>query len=224
MANLGQARGSFRELRMTDERAAARETFCRLLAACYYELGPEFAEERVFAGLHDAASRIDPELAAYARRLGEAFAGEGMENLLIDYARIFLGPTDALARPYGSVWMGGDGLMQDSTMAVLALYQEGGFELDESFREPPDHVAAELEFLYLLIFRENQARQAGRSEELAAIDGLRRRFLRDHLEAWIVPFTAAVGGGAQTTFYRELAKLTKRFVELESGARRELSE
>ncbi len=208
---------------MTDDdhdRGAAREAVCRLLAACYYELGPEFAEERVFAALHDAASRIDPELAAHARRLGEAFAGEGTESLLVDYARIFLGPTHAIASPYGSVWMGGDGLMQDSSMAVLALYREGGFELDESFREPPDHVAAELEFLYLLIFRENQALQAGQPEELAAIAGLRRRFVGEHLGVWIAPFTAAVEAGAQTAFYRELAKLTNRFVGMEADASR----
>ena len=68
-----------------------------------------------------------------------------MECLLVDYARIFLGPTDALARPYGSIWMGGDGLMQDSTMAVLALYQEGGFELEPypSVRRWLARVAAE---------------------------------------------------------------------------------
>ena len=89
---------------MTDDRAAARETFCRLLAACYYEIGPEFAEERVFQALRDAASRIDSELAAHACRLAEAFAGAGTESLLVDYTRLFLGPTDALARPYGSVW------------------------------------------------------------------------------------------------------------------------
>ena len=40
--------------------------------------------------------------------------------------------------------------MGDSTMAVLALYREGGFHVAEAFTEMPDHVAVELEFLYLL--------------------------------------------------------------------------
>jgi putative dimethyl sulfoxide reductase chaperone len=205
---------------MTDDdhdRGAAREALCRLLAACYYEIGPEFAEERVFDALHDAASRIDPDLAAHARSLGEAFAREGTDSLLVDYARLFLGPTNAIATPYGSAWMAGDhSLMQDSTMAVLALYGEGGFELDESFREPPDHVSAELEFLYLLAFRQNQAQRMGRRDELEIIAGLRRRFIGEHLGVWIAPFTAAIAAGAQTAFYRELAKLTNRFVSLEA--------
>ena len=70
-------------------------------------------------------------------------------------------------------------------MAVQQLYDEGGFEIDEDFRELPDHVAAELEFLYLLIFRETEARGKGDPEALAAMAALRRRFLAEHLGAWV---------------------------------------
>ena len=42
----------------------------------------------------------------------------------MDYTRLFLGPIAPLARPNGSFWLGGETkLMQDSTMAVQALYQ-----------------------------------------------------------------------------------------------------
>ncbi|MGC2775585.1 MAG: hypothetical protein WA418_08095 [Bradyrhizobium sp.] len=44
------------------------------MAACYYEPGPEFAEEKVFDSMVDAAGPIDLELAARAGWLGEAFA------------------------------------------------------------------------------------------------------------------------------------------------------
>jgi TorA maturation chaperone TorD len=200
-------------------RAAARADLCRLLAACYYEPGPEFAEEKVFDAMRDAATRVDPDLAAQARRVGDAFAAASLEELLVDYTRLFLGPIQALARPYGSVWLEADkGVMQDSTMAVLALYAEGGFEIVEEFRELPDHVAAELEFLYVLLFKSAQTRQSGDSESLAAMVGLRRRFLDQHLGVWVGPFAAAVKVGAQCAFYRELAELTERFVGIESRA------
>ena len=63
---------------MTDEidRDAARADFCRFLAACYYEPGPEFAEEGLFESMERAGALVVPELAAGARRLGEAFAAE----------------------------------------------------------------------------------------------------------------------------------------------------
>jgi TorA maturation chaperone TorD len=201
------------------DRDAARADLCRLLAACYYEPGREFEEERVFAALHAAAARVDPGLAADARRLGDAFAAARLEDLLIDYTRLFLGPVAAPARPYGSVWLEVDkGLMQDSTLAVLALYAEGGFEIAEAFRELPDHIAAELEFLYLLLFRAAQARRAGDDATLAAAADLRRRFLEAHLAAWVGPFTAAVAADAQSDFYRALARLTERFIGTESRA------
>jgi TorA maturation chaperone TorD len=200
------------------DKGIAREALCRLLAACYYEPGPEFAEEKVFDSMLNAASRIHPDLAACARRFGEAFSAEGPENLLLDFTRLFLGPTQVIAQPYGSVWMSGEKtLMQDSTMAVLELYREGGFEIDEDFRELPDHVAAELEFLYLLIYRENQAHRLGEPDALMSTAGLRKRFLNEHLGAWIGPFTAAVRVGAKSAFYRELAELTNRFVRMEAG-------
>ncbi len=199
------------------ENGAAREDLCRFLAACYYEPGPAFAEERLFDSLLGAAARIDPELEGAAKRLGEAFADSELETLLVDYTRLFLGPVDAPARPYGSIWLGKDKLaMQDSTMAVLGLYEEGGFDLAHDFRELPDHVAAELEFLYLLLFRENRARRDAQSQALSAAVDLKRRFLGEHLGRWAAPFAEALAAGAQTGFYRELGVLTGRFVAMEA--------
>jgi len=197
---------------------AARADLCRFLAACYYQPGPEFAEEKVFDSMAAAAAFINPELAAHARRLGAAFAAATPDDLLIDYTRLFLGPIDTRAKPYGSVWLGGDtGLMQDSTMAVLAMYAEGGFDIAEDFRELPDHIAAELEFLYLLIWRESEARRTEDHEALAVTMALRKRFLAQHLRSWVGPFATAVREGAQTAYYRQLAELTDRFVILEAS-------
>jgi TorA maturation chaperone TorD len=201
------------------EKGNGREALCRFLAACYYEPGPAFAEEKLFASMLDAATRVRPDLAAQARRLGEHFSTEEPESLLLDYTRLFLGPAHTVAKPYGSVWLDGETtLMGDSTMAVQELYHEGGFEIDEAFAELPDHIAAELEFLYLLIHRENEGHRNGSAEALKAV-ALKRRFLDEHLGRWIGPFTAAVKAGARSSFYRELAGLTDRFVEHEKEAR-----
>jgi putative dimethyl sulfoxide reductase chaperone len=194
----------------------ARADLCRFLAACYYEPGPEFAEEKLFDSMLAAASVVDAGLAARVRRLGAAFAAESPRDLLIEYTRLFLGPIAAPAKPYGSVWMeDANVLMGDSTVAVLDLYGEGGFEIAEDFRDLPDHVCVELEFLYALLLREAQASHAGGAEECAKARGLARRLLERHLGRWIAPFTDAMAGNAQTAFYRELAGLTAAFVEEE---------
>ncbi len=198
------------------ETLAARADLARLLAACFYEPGPEFAEERLFVSMAQAAARIDPSLAEAAGRLGEAFAAGDAQELLVDYTRLFLGPTGALAQPYGSVWLeDGSSLMRDSTVAVNALYDEGGFELAEDFRDLPDHVAAELEFLYLLLFRRAEAARNADPAAAERFAQTQRRFLDEHLGRWVAPFTAAVRDGAQTAFYRGLGGLTESFVRSE---------
>lgn len=200
------------------DKGSAREDLCRYLAACYYQPGPEFSEEKVFDSMLAAASRLHPDLAEHARLLGEGFAAEGAENLLLDYTRLFLGPNHIIAKPYGSVWLEQQGsLMGESTVAVLALYKEGGFEIDEEFRELPDHIAAELEFLYLLVYRENEAHRNGNPEAAHAKAELRSSFLDQHLGRWVGPFTTAVREGAESDYYRQLAALTDRFVSMETG-------
>lgn len=197
----------------------AREDVGRLLAACYYQPGAELREEQVFEKLGRAAALVDPALGERARRLGEAFDGATPEELLLDYAGLFLGPFEIRAKPYGSVWLEGEKIaMGETTVALQALYEEGGFTLAEDFRELPDHVAAELEFLYLLIFKENEGRRAGDLAALAASADLRRRFLGGHLGRWVGPFAAAVGAAAETPFYRELAALTEAFVRAEAAS------
>jgi putative dimethyl sulfoxide reductase chaperone len=197
---------------------AARADLCRLLAACYYQPGPEFAEEKVFDAMLGAATVIDAALAPAVRRIGAAFDAVDPQELLIDYTRLFIGPLDTIAQPYGSVWLDArKTLMQDSTQSVLALYAEGGFEMDEGFRELPDHIAAEMEFLYLLLFRQAEACSKDDAPERTRLAGLQRRLLDEHLGRWIEPFTTAIAAGAQTAFYRELAALTRHFVESERG-------
>lgn len=202
------------------EQALARQELCRFLAGCFYEPGPEFAQERLLESIVDAALRIAPELAEPAQRLARAFAEARLQDLLVDYTRLFLGAPQALASPYASVWLSGEpGLMQDSTMDLQRLYREGGFEIDPEFRDLPDHVAVELEFLYLLSHECNRARAAADAPALQSALSLRQAFLAGHLGRWLAPFVAAVNAHAQCDFYRELATFTEVFVRLEGEPR-----
>lgn len=197
---------------------AARADFARLLAACYYEPGPELAEERVFDSLQTAAQPIAADLAERAGRLGAAFAAEPLQEVLIDYTRLFLGPVQPLARPYATAWLGGEpSVMQDVAKIALDFYDEGGFSMADDFRDLPDHVAVGLEFLYVLRFRMARAQLAGDDAAYQAAEGLRRRFLSQYLARWLPPFCEAAGAGACTAYYRELAELTREFVGLEAS-------
>jgi TorA maturation chaperone TorD len=201
--------------------AGAREDLCRYLAGCYYEPGQEFAEERLFDFMLAAASAIDPVLAESARKLGAEFAAQDLQALLVDYTALFIGPAQPRAMPYASFWLTDDQSMRhEATMAVLDFYEQGGFEVSEGLHEFPDHVAVELEFLYQMIFAENQAQPDASPDQPVVANALHRRFVSEHLVSWIGDFAAAVKSGAHTGFYRELAAFTERFVHLEADRQR----
>jgi TorA maturation chaperone TorD len=105
--------------------------------------------------------------------------------------------------------------MGASTLDVQGLYRAADFDVDEDFRELPDHVAVELEFLYLLLYREHEARVGGDETGLKAVLDLRKRFLAGHLGAWIPKFAAAVKQNTQCDFYRQLAELSEAVVGIE---------
>jgi len=192
----------------SQRRHRAKADAYRLLSACYYEPEEAFLEEDVFGQLEQALMTSDSRRAADVRTMGEYFRDASQEDLRLDYTRLFLGPIHIRSKPYGSVYLDrGNIVMGDSTMAALALYSEGGFQVAEAFEEMPDHVAVELEFLYLLNARLGDSHSdTGERDLLAALE---RRFLVAHLGRWITPFSKAVKEGATTDFYKNLADLTR---------------
>lgn len=131
---------------------------------------------------------------------------EDSNYLLIDYARLFVGPFDVLAVPYGSVYLDNERrVMGDSTIAACQHYADAGLEIQASFKDVPDHIAVELEFMYYLNFRyliTGDEQYLKKQEE----------FLNCHLGAWLDDFVRAVRKYANTDFYRSLALLTQLFI------------
>lgn len=194
----------------------ARADLCRFLSACYYEPTADLGEARVFESIRSVATIISPELAAAATRLEEAFGQHELTEILVDHTRLFVGPGRPLAIPYGAFWLeGGANMSEESTQAVQSLYQQGGFDVADDFGDLPDHIAVELEFLYVLLFNLASHQRDGSDPERDHLEALRRQFIQEHLGRWIRPFAVAVRERAETAFYRELAGMTESMLRLE---------
>lgn len=181
------------------------ETAYRLLAACFYQPAPEWAEEELFANLEAALLGVAPE-ADKAPAMARSFASEGVGALTVDYAALFVGPARLLAPPYGSVHLEPEKrVMGETTMAVQAFYLASGLVLDEEFTELPDHIAVELEFMSYLVQRAIGAAAAGDDAEAAAWVGRRREFLETFLSTWSAPFCQEIRKGSKSAFYSALA-------------------
>ncbi len=99
-----------------------------------------------------------PKAVEFALEMDEAILQYSNQELAVEYARLFVGPFELQAPPYGSVYLDeGRRIMGDSTIAVRKMYRDSELNISNDFKEPPDHISAELEFMYYLSFKELEA-------------------------------------------------------------------
>ena len=199
--------------------AAIREDAYRLLAACYYSPTPALFDEKCCESLAALLSVAVPEAAAQAAEAASMSTGQSIEALAVEHARLFLGPFQLVAPPYGSYYLDeGKTVMGDSTAGVEAFYRDCGLHLADDFHELPDHITVELEFMSYLAFVQRQAEAAANDDESKRLIGVQREFLAGFLLPWLEPFTAAVIGDAEAPFYQAVARCTVAFVNADNAA------
>lgn len=191
----------------------ARATAYKLLAECYYAPTERLRQDvkRLACCLEAMGS---PAYETVGRMDAAVLGGESLEELAIDYSRLFVGPFALLAPPFGSIYLEQDRrLMADSTQAVERHYREAGLELAEGFNGTPDHIAAELEFMHVLVIQALDALSRGDLDGAQRCDQKQGAFLESHLAAWVPEFSSSVQEHAGTRFYQGLAAATRMFIQ-----------
>ena len=182
---------------------------------CSSDLQPD---EELAGRIEDLEVLVEPlgeTPVSMARNLMSKLDDSDMGLLLVDFAKLFVGPFELTAPPFGSVYLEeGHKLMGDSTMDVKEIYRLGGLEMSDDFSNPPDHIAAELEFLYFLHVREEGLRETD-AEAADMVQSLRKEFLSRHLGAWGIQFAEKVQDNATTEFFQTLGGLTEVVLENE---------
>ncbi len=194
-------------------RETARQQTYNCLAQCWHI--PDTPMGPVLAAMLEDLAGLDSAAAEPVDRLKTHAAGaDSPASLTPEFTRLFIGPFSPPCPPYGSVYMENNRtLMGDSTMDALRRYRNLGVDLDQQFRQAPDHICAELEFMSLLVYKELaglRSEDPGQVEQMLA---LQQSFLTDHLNQWIPPFTDRVTAHAESRFYTDLARATRIFVE-----------
>ncbi|MGE0155647.1 MAG: molecular chaperone [Geobacter sp.] len=196
-----------------------REDAYRLLSACYYAPTNALREEGCCATLAGLLAELSPQAAQQANEAAQLLNQTPLEELLVEYSRLFLGPFKLVAPPYGSVWLDkAKTVMGDSTAQVAAVYQTHGLQLADDFPELPDHIAVELEFLSFLAFQQRQAQSAGNQDEASRLATAQLEFINEFLTPWLTPFCQAIIEDGEAPFYMALAGCTAAFVATDSAA------
>lgn len=142
---------------------------------------------------------------------------EWMEELAVEYARLFIRPKDPPAMPYASFYLSESrSLMTDETIDVRKRYLDVGLVVKELYSTPDDHIGIELEFFYYLTERIICLFDQGRDGEASRLLEIRKGFLIDHLSKWIPEFTDRVVLSTNIEFYKGAALLLKGCISLTS--------
>ena len=154
-------------------------------------------------------------------REGAASFDGSHQNLQVEYNSLFTVPLAQYVKPYESAHR--EGLAGGATTrAVRSFYHKMGGDVSDSFRDLPDHVAAELDFMAYLCDEERKSWR--RARNATAIQWLKgeKDFLDVHLSGWIPDLCAEIEAKTETLFYKGLAGFTREFVSADQKAVGEL--
>ncbi|MBE0532215.1 MAG: molecular chaperone TorD family protein [Rhodospirillales bacterium] len=136
-----------------------------------------------------------------------------LEDMAVEYTRLFLGPGKHVP-PYESVHARGGGgqLWGAETAIVKRDIEAAGFEYAATFSGLPDHIGIEMEFMAILAAMEAAALKDG--DTARALSCLRHQgeFMSRHLAAWAPTFCRRVAEQAMLPFYRQIAELAGAFI------------
>ena len=142
-------------------------------------------------------------------------------DLAVDYVRTFIGhrnDTFGAAYPFESVYTSEKRLlMQAARNEVLAAYRKAGMKVDDSWSDPEDHIAIELEYMQVMAQKTAQALEEGADEKATCYLMAQKDFLENHLLSWTPMFTADIRRFAKTDFYWGLAALTDGFLRVDKS-------
>lgn len=128
-----------------------------------------------------------------------------------EYTRLFLGPGQAPAYPYASLYLSPRRLlMQEITAEVRRVYLEQGLIMDRLYTQPEDHLGVELEFLGYL-----QRKRLEEPQKANTVAEVKRKFLSTHLLTWVPDFAQDIITNTMEPLFQELAGLLQEFLESE---------
>ncbi len=163
-----------------------------------------------------------PQLQRELQNLGASFQGalwkqpieKRVSELEVEYTRLFIGPGSHIALQE-SVAQGEGQYWGDRTCAAVKTYADHGYQVDPKWKDLPDHLSVELQFMGTLIQREAQSGAKGQQKEIAKLQGAQKAFLEGHLVPWVPQIVSQLQEEARWDFYRGFGALLKEWTEEE---------
>ena len=215
--------GPLEDLAVTSAMEPESAALLWILASLFLEEPPFALAEQLAQGAVSVPSPPDDDgelaagleaLTSFARLQVGRDAGQVHTELRQEYAALFIGPRPRVVHPYESVYrdslhVGGRTfqglLMGESVDQVRAFWTEAGIQCINPHNYPPDHVGLELGFV---AYMAQELLASGDERYLV----LARRFLQEHLLAWIPRFCTELYALDTARFYKPVSQLTQGLI------------
>ena len=175
----------------------------------------EFAEQL----LESAAHFEDDELRDRAEAVAETAPTDpdDIDDRYSDWAALFGFEEGGEIQQYQIEYAPGTLVTSTDTLADLSgFYKAFGLSLTEANRERADHLCLQLEFLSYLSLQTASLELDEDQNGIDIVTNAQADFLEDHLGRWIPRFAETVLDESDVAFYRTLAELVERLVEIDA--------
>jgi TorA maturation chaperone TorD len=163
----------------------------------------------------DKGDELDEAFDRYSGALGN-LDKDGMELLEFEFNRLFVGPGKLEAPPYSSVYLSADkSVFGESTISAQQFYTFSGLKLRNSGREPGDHFAIELEYLFVMQMSDLERIEESEEFELEQSLTTQKEFIEKHMLNWIGRFFENIRNHSEKGFFSAAADLTENFLKSE---------
>ncbi len=141
---------------------------------------------------------------------------ESFNNLEGEYVALF--SVNPFAPPYESYYEDPEGFVRSWIIIQLEKeYAGAGLNITSSFKEPPDHVAIELEFMAFLCSLEANAHETNNENDIKTSVERQHKFLNSHLGKWYPEFAQAVTESPAKGLYNLTIEVTNAFLQHETS-------
>ena len=109
------------------------------------------------------------------------------EDTQVEYVRLFDYRPPCKIYESGHVKLKSDNPAQ-LYLLIEACYEQFGLTLSDTFKDPPDHLSIELEFMHFLAHKQARAIQAGNQADVEKYLGAQKDFSANHITQWVPEF------------------------------------
>jgi len=200
---------------MSDTAVARSQVYGLLTTAFRAEPNAAFVKDLKGPRFSGAFSDLGIDLGAEFRTAPES---EILEQLAVEFTRLFLGPGQHISA-HESIFseVDGDtgGLWGAKTVEVKKFIETTGLDYESEFTGLPDHISVELEFMRKLSEWEAARWSDYDSKNAKYCLTVQKKFIEEHLLKWVPKFCDEVIDKASMPFYREMAKVTREFLDFD---------